>query len=1024
MTTRIARRLLTAAAVGGAAVAGRAADPLPSPLPVAPAAIPLAARPQVHVTAALIELPKDAADRLDSLYREAGENVRDPLFLSAERAKAYRAAVQELPGRKAVSEVVLVTTSGLPVFDDVTTPAAATTVLRCTPEASADGRFVKLRLRRHDDTVNVGHASNSDGVRPDVTLDAVVPDGGAAVLPAGCTADKRLLLFVSPRVKPVAAAAAVARPVPAVVPIQPWQVEVQPQVRIASMLVELPKRAADELDAHYRTAGERGRDPLFLSPEQVPAFRTAVLSTPGHKSLSEPTVVTGSGRPAFMSVNRPGPARVVLNLRCDPRVSADWRFITLGIDTERTTEADGSIQRSTTEKAHADAAVPAGGAVVLPAGVTADARTLLLVSPTVQAQADVTVPTPCPAAAPCPVAAPPVMPVAVPPLPAADPLFRSLDQGREFSRAVRDGAGNVIPHRVPTARALDAERMLRFAARAVPPVAALPAPPLPAVAPVMPPAPVPVAPSAETGKQVLLQVTVAEVPHAAVDTLIGRRPETVIDPVFLASEQARKFDADLRGTPGVNILSEPQLLLANEQTGFFQVGPTAAVAGPDGVTAAVTGPLQPNVTLRATPTVAADGRMVRFRVQYVHSTPNPTPARVGGGTVVATDTQEIETAIAVPDGGTAVVPACGTKTARQLLVITPRVVRPTPAPTQAAVVTKVYPVADLIAPIPDLVAGKPSADALDAARRAAADRLKTILTTHVRPGSWACSGDGPGQADYVDVGGALVVRHTPEVQAEVAKLFDALRRLQAHQIATEVRVVTVPADCPAGKTCGGAVLDADRAAGLIAAVQADPRVNVLQMPKVTQFNGQATCVVVGDCRSAADGAGVMAGCPGTGGLGVRAELLPVLATDGKAVKAGVRVEVTADVNGRPARLAVTDAPTVPVGHTWVADAGTITQQLRCEFGPPIVSQIPYLNRLFKNVGIAEEKRRVLVLVTPRVIDAEAVEIVQTAGSAESSAKATVLVARYREAAAAGRIEEAMRLALQALAADPACFAGK
>jgi hypothetical protein len=41
---------------------------------------------------------------------------------------------------------------------------------------------------------------------------------------------------------------------------------------------------------------------------------------------------------------------------------------------------------------------------------------------------------------------------------------------------------------------------------------------------------------------------------------------------------------------------------------------------------------------------------------------------------------------------------------------------------------------------------------------------------------------------------------------------------------------------------------------------------------------------------------------------------------------------------------------------------------------------------------------------------------------EAKSKAAELAAAYRKACAAGKTEEAMRLAMQALAADPMCFA--
>jgi hypothetical protein len=38
---------------------------------------------------------------------------------------------------------------------------------------------------------------------------------------------------------------------------------------------------------------------------------------------------------------------------------------------------------------------------------------------------------------------------------------------------------------------------------------------------------------------------------------------------------------------------------------------------------------------------------------------------------------------------------------------------------------------------------------------------------------------------------------------------------------------------------------------------------------------------------------------------------------------------------------------------------------RNKFGPPILSKIPYVNRLFKNVGYCREAQSLLIMVMPR-----------------------------------------------------------
>ena len=58
---------------------------------------------------------------------------------------------------------------------------------------------------------------------------------------------------------------------------------------------------------------------------------------------------------------------------------------------------------------------------------------------------------------------------------------------------------------------------------------------------------------------------------------------------------------------------------------------------------------------------------------------------------------------------------------------------------------------------------------------------------------------------------------------------------------------------------------------------------------------------------------------------------------------------------------------IPDGGTVLLGGLKTMAQGRNEFGPPVLSDIPYLNRLFKNVGIGQETRHVMLMVTPRII---------------------------------------------------------
>jgi hypothetical protein len=164
---------------------------------------------------------------------------------------------------------------------------------------------------------------------------------------------------------------------------------------------------------------------------------------------------------------------------------------------------------------------------------------------------------------------------------------------------------------------------------------------------------------------------------------------------------------------------------------------------------------------------------------------------------------------------------------------------------------------------------------------------------------------------------------------------------------------------------------------------------------------------------------------------------------------------------------------IPDGHTALLSGGKMVGVVRNECDPPILSKVPYVNRLFKNVGAAEEIEHVLVLVTPRIIVHEAEERAEsgaligattgalighgsnsqrpelarparvqvkegpsgsillgvgvntdaglTGSIAGTEKKVRKLLDKYDQACAQGRLEEAKKLARRALNLDPACF---
>jgi type II secretory pathway component GspD/PulD (secretin) len=64
---------------------------------------------------------------------------------------------------------------------------------------------------------------------------------------------------------------------------------------------------------------------------------------------------------------------------------------------------------------------------------------------------------------------------------------------------------------------------------------------------------------------------------------------------------------------------------------------------------------------------------------------------------------------------------------------------------------------------------------------------------------------------------------------------------------------------------------------------------------------------------------------------------------------------------------ITTTVTVPDGGTVLLGGVKLLNEERTEFGVPVVSKIPLLDRLFRNVGIGRTTNSVMLMVTPRII---------------------------------------------------------
>jgi type II secretory pathway component GspD/PulD (secretin) len=192
----------------------------------------------------------------------------------------------------------------------------------------------------------------------------------------------------------------------------------------------------------------------------------------------------------------------------------------------------------------------------------------------------------------------------------------------------------------------------------------------------------------------------------------------------------------------------------------------------------------------------------------------------------------------------------------------------------------------------------------------------------------------------------------------------------------------------------------------------------MQAPKLTMFNGQSATLTVTDAQNFVTSVqvfstnGGLAFLPTSTNLaqGFIATFQPTISADRRYV----RVNVTMTLTNLASAVVPLFPVVVPVQQFFegfgaantvlftqflqqpvlttigvqtsvaVPDGGTVLlgglkrlSEGRNEFGPPVLSKMPYINRLFKNVGYGRETESLLLMITPRIIINEEQEYLQT-----------------------------------------------
>jgi len=192
------------------------------------------------------------------------------------------------------------------------------------------------------------------------------------------------------------------------------------------------------------------------------------------------------------------------------------------------------------------------------------------------------------------------------------------------------------------------------------------------------------------------------------------------------------------------------------------------------------------------------------------------------------------------------------------------------------------------------------------------------------------------------------------------------------------------------------------------AAQGDRRTNVMQAPKLTLFNGQTSTINVNDQQFFVTNVNVV----GFGGqivfvpannpvpLGISLAIQAVVSADRRFVRLNLAPTMTnlasaivplfpvttfitpvfeGGAQGQPipftqfiqqpqvSTVSIQTTVSIPDGGTVILGGLKTLSEGRNEFGPPVLSKLPYVNRLFKNVGYGREAQSLLLMVTPRII---------------------------------------------------------
>ena len=281
--------------------------------------------------------------------------------------------------------------------------------------------------------------------------------------------------------------------------------------------------------------------------------------------------------------------------------------------------------------------------------------------------------------------------------------------------------------------------------------------------------------------------------------------------------------------------------------------------------------------------------------------------------------------------------------------------------------SRIFEVADLVFE-PILI---PGAAARENTRIANAKTLTKLIVAMVKSESWERHG-GAGKLDFIAASDCLCVTNTPEIVADVAKMLENLRKMQDRSVMIQVSFFTMPAGFGAkagwvekGKT-STKLWTACEAKKAYELMKTEKQLCMLSTPTLCLFDGQVGMFgeIVLDLQPRTLANATEPTEPKSVKVGLKLLCTPTVSADGQSIQLKMETEYTSlsGTVSSPINVAL------PEGNSALVFLGNQKVVERIETRVQALSQVPYLDRMFRTVGVNPVDQEIYQIVTARVLE--------------------------------------------------------